>query len=271
MSIRRINILITLLISLLFLVIFSERFMVINGPATNSVVFRPFDGGVDPHLVDGEGVHFVFPWNTIYKFDTREQVVQKTMHIMVKNGVTVSLVVNYRYVPLIDSLPAIFERYGLNYDKIYVGPEIVSVTNELLSKFTPEEIYSSKMDSIRAAALNNARDRLKEGDILLGDLVLSNIQLPVKVVEAMESKLQRQQQSLEYDYKVEIAKKEKDIKITDGEAVRAVQALVNPGLTPGYLQYKQIEAIQKLSISPNAKTIVISKGSNTPIILGSNQ
>ncbi|MDN3546946.1 prohibitin family protein [Mucilaginibacter aquaedulcis] len=271
MSQRRINILLILLVSLLLLVVFIERFMVINGPATASILFRPFGGGVDKHAVYGEGIHFVSPWNSIYKFNTREQMVQETMHIMVQNGVTVSLLVNYRYTPLVDSLPAIFEHYGMAYDKVYINPEIVSTTSELLSQFTPEQIYTLKIDSIRTVALLNARERLIHGNILLGNLVISNIKLPKKVVTAIESKLQQQQLAIEYNYKIAIAEKERQIKIIDGQATQAVQGLVNRGLTPGYLQYKQIEALLKLSTSPNAKTIVLPKDANTPLILGNGQ
>jgi regulator of protease activity HflC (stomatin/prohibitin superfamily) len=268
---RKINILITLLASLLLLVIFLDRFIMVNGPATSSIVFRPFSGGVDTHNVYGEGIFFTAPWNNVYRFNTREQMVEDTMHIMVLNGVTVTMRVNYRYRPIVDSLPVIFRQYGINYDKVFIDPQVVSSTSEVISHFTPEQVYSLRIDSIRQVALEIARRKLHQGNIFLGDLVISNIKLPPKVVDAIEYKLRQEQLAIAYNYKIIIAQKEKQIKIIDAEATKSSQALVNPGLTPGYLQLRQIEALQNLSLSPNAKTIVVPRGNSTPIILNNGQ
>ncbi|MDB5088114.1 MAG: Regulator of protease HflC, stomatin/prohibitin superfamily, partial [Mucilaginibacter sp.] len=216
-------------------------------------------------------IFFTAPWNNVYRFNTREQMVEDTMHIMVLNGVTVTMRVNYRYRPIVDSLPVIFRQYGINYDKVFIDPQVVSSTSEVISHFTPEQVYSLRIDSIRQVALGIASGKLRQGNIFLGDLVISNIKLPPKVVDAIEYKLRQEQLAIAYNYKIIIAQKEKQIKIIDAEATKSSQALVNPGLTPGYLQLRQIEALQNLSLSPNAKTIVVPRGNSTPIILNNGQ
>lgn len=271
MSKRKFKIIIITLICLLIIVAYIDRFIMVNGPSTSSIVFRPFQSGINTHKVYGEGLYFISPWNTVYKFNTREQVVEDSLNIMVRNGVTVSVRVTYRYSPLKDSIPFIFRRYGIHYDHVFIDPEVVSVTNELISQFNPEQIYTLRIDSIRQVAYNIARARLNAGGIYLGGLVLSNIQLPPRVVESIEYKLRQEQLAIAYNYEIEIALKKKQIQVIDAEGTRDAQALINGGLTAGYLQFKQIEALQKVATSNNAKTVIIPQGTNTPFLLNSNQ
>lgn len=297
MTQRRINILITLLVTLLFFVIFFDRIVIINGPATASVIFRPFSGGIDMKKIYKEGVYFVWPWNSVYKYNTREQVVEDTVRVMVDNGVTITIVLNYRYSPDIDSLPDIFKRYGPDYHRVFVHPEIIANTRDYFSYFSPEQLYTRSADTTkngksatdpdttnpgandaqfakrRIYNLNNLQlnSKLKAGHVFLSDLVVTHLQMPDKVVQAIEKKLQQEQLAQEYDFRITIAQKEQQIKVIEAQATKMAEDTVNAGLTEGYLQLRQIEAFQNLSNSPNTKIIITPRGTNTPIILNDKQ
>lgn len=267
MSQNKINILITLLVVLLFFVVLSERIIQLNGPGVESIVFRPFNGGVNLSRTFGEGVYFVWPWNTVYKFNVREHSVKETLDIMVNNGVTVSVKVGYRFYPDRDSLPVIFRKYGPDYAVKFVHPEVLYAVREQLSSMSPENIYSLKLPFVERSALSIAAKRLMAGNVRISDLLILDIKLPKKVVDAIENKLREEQLVQEYEFKRQIALKEKEIKVIEASAIKMSEDTINKGLTLPFLQFKQIEAMQKLSVSPNAKTIVMPQGTRNPVIL----
>ncbi len=267
---KKINFTIAILVILLVIVMFIDRVVHFNGPARAAVIYMPFNGGLLTSEVFKEGMYLTWPWNTVYTFSTREQFVDKRLNIVVRNGVTVNVRINYRYAPVQDSLPIIFRKYGKRYDSVFVEPEIVYAIRETISSLSPEEIYSLKIDSITSSSFNLAKNRLREGNILVTDIYLLDIKLPPKVVAAIESKLQEEQLNQQYAFKEEVAKKDREIKIIEAAAIKKACDTISKGLTPEYIQYKQIEAFLKLSESPNSKTIIMPQNAKTPFILNTN-
>ena len=267
MSQRKINILIILLTTILFFVFFYDRIVHVNGPATAAVVFKPFNGGVDIRHVDGEGVFFTWPWDNYYTFSVAEKMVERNLEIVVQNGITVTMQINFRYKPIQKGLPVIFQEYGVKYEDVFVTPEVISCVRQLISAYTPEEIYTTHPDTVRRAAMILAAKKLAVGYVNLYDLNIMHITLPAKVSEAIEAKMEQEEISLSWDYKKEIAQKEKEIKVIEAQGTLEATRLIDEGLTGKYLKFKQIEAFEKMSISPNAKTIIIPSGTNPSILL----
>jgi regulator of protease activity HflC (stomatin/prohibitin superfamily) len=65
-------------------------------------------------------------------------------------------------------------------------------------------------------------------------------------------------------------KQEAERKRVEAQGIADYQKIINTGLTNQQLQYEQIKAMQALSLSPNAKVIVMGKG-NTPLIIDGKQ
>ncbi|MFD0749304.1 prohibitin family protein [Mucilaginibacter calamicampi] len=267
MTQRKTNIIIALLVFLLVFVIYYNRIVMINGPGQASVIFKPFEGGVDTDVTYGEGMYFILPWNTSYQFNVREQAVNDTLSVLVRDGVNVNIRVNYRYYPIKDSLSTILSRFGPNYEKVFVKPEVAYAVRERMSAMDPEEIYSSKLRQLKVQANQNSLDRVADGSIKISDVLIIDIQLPHRVTESIENKLREEQLSQEYDFKISIAEKERKIKTLEAQAIKISEDTISKGLTENYLRFRQIEALEKLSKSPNAKTIVLPANSKTPILL----
>lgn len=267
MNQRKINILIVFLVTLLFLVVYLNQAILINGPGESAVIFKPFNGGIDKKIVMKEGVFVIWPWNTAYRFSNREKLVNDTLNIIVKNGVTLSVRVNYRYYPIIDSLAIIFSKFGENYVDVFVKPEVLYAVHERFASRNPEEIYSLELDSLKIESQKSSLDRVIKGNVLISDVLILDIKLPIHIVEAIENKLRDEELCKQYDFKITIAEKEKKIKLIEAQAIKITQDTINSGLTNKFLQFKQIDAIQKLSISPNAKTIIIPNGNKSQILL----
>jgi len=82
-------------------------------------------------------------------------------------------------------------------------------------------------------------------------------------------KLKQEQESLEYEFKIDKSKKEAERKEIEANGIAEFQRIVNKTITPQLLKWKGVEATQEIAKSTNSKVIVIGNGDgDLPIILG---
>jgi regulator of protease activity HflC (stomatin/prohibitin superfamily) len=83
--------------------------------------------------------------------------------------------------------------------------------------------------------------------------------------------LQQEQESLEYEFRIEKEQKEAERKRIEAEGIRDFQEIVSSGISDELLRWKGIEATSQLAESENAKVVVIGSGDDgLPLILGGN-
>jgi regulator of protease activity HflC (stomatin/prohibitin superfamily) len=100
-------------------------------------------------------------------------------------------------------------------------------------------------------------------------VLVRDVTLPIAIREAIERKLNQEQEALEYEFRIEKAKQEAERQRIDAEGKATANRILSASLTQKILQEKGIEATIKLSESPNSKVIVIGSGEGgLPIILG---
>ena len=102
-------------------------------------------------------------------------------------------------------------------------------------------------------------------------LLIRSISLPDQIKNAIESKLQQEQEALAYQFRLEKEKSEAERKRIAAEGEAKANRIINNSLTPNLLKMRGIEATSKLAESPNSKVIVVGSGKDgLPIILGNN-
>ena len=75
--------------------------------------------------------------------------------------------------------------------------------------------------------------------------------------------------ALEYDFKIQKAKKEAERKEIEAKGIAEFQKIVTRTITPQLLKWKGVEATQEIAKSPNSKVVVVGNGDgDLPIILG---
>ena len=91
------------------------------------------------------------------------------------------------------------------------------------------------------------------------------------IKNAIENKLQQEQEALAYQYRLEREKSEAERKRIEAKGEADANKIINSSLTPSLLKMRGIEATTKLAESPNSKVVVIgSSKDGLPIILGGN-
>ena len=146
-----------------------------------------------------------------------------------------------------------------------------SVAREVIAKYLPEEFNTTRRDEIQTEIDERMREKLSENYLQLNDVLIRNISLPKKLEEAIERKLQQEQESLEYEFRLEKASKEAQRMRIEAEGIRDYQAIVSKGISQELLKWKGIEATSALANSPNTKVVVIGSAKDgLPLILGDN-
>jgi len=252
----------------IFIILTSTTFLTIK-PGEKGVIFKRFAGGLEKDNIFNEGFHIIAPWNNMYIYDVRVKESFEKMEVLSKNGLNIKIELSYRYYPKANKIGYLHEKVGKNYPEYIIKPEIRSSTREVIGKYLPEELYSTKREAIQDEIFKQTSDALKEKFLVLDAVLIREVSLPQTLKNAIENKLKQEQESLEYEYRLIKERKEAERRIIEAEAKAKSNNILNQSLTDKILRDKGIEATIKLSESPNAKTIIIGGGKDgMPLILG---
>jgi regulator of protease activity HflC (stomatin/prohibitin superfamily) len=140
-----------------------------------------------------------------------------------------------------------------------------------VGRYTPQELYSTKRDAIQIEIYAETKKIVSDQYIQLNEILVRDVTLPQSMNEAIERKLKQEQASEEYDFKLEVAKKEAEKQRIEARGKADANRILAASLTSNILRDKGIEATLKLAQSPNTKVVVIGSGKDgLPLILGNN-
>lgn len=235
-----------------------------------AVLFNLFSG-IEFDKTYGQGLHVIAPWNKLIIYEVREQQQEETMDVLSSDGLSISVDVSIRYYPIYATLPNLHDVLGPDYRSRLVIPEVRSEVREVIGNYTADELYSTKRDEVQSAIFNGIQEVLSENFVETKALLIRSIKLPQTLKTAIESKLKREQESLEYKFRIDRETKEAERKRIEAKGIDDFQRIVSEGITDNLLKWKGIEATETLANSPNAKVIVIGSGDDgLPLILGGN-
>ncbi|MGA3009068.1 MAG: prohibitin family protein [Terracidiphilus sp.] len=250
------------------LVFFFKSIVIMVYPGELGVLWRMLGGGTQIDTVYREGMHVILPWNKMYVYNVRKQQFTDSINVLTVDGLTVGVKYSVRYYLEKDTLPLLHQRVGPDYVNVVVRPEVRSVIRTIFGQYKPEEIYTNQK-SIQERISELSKGRLGGRFVSLDEVPIESVTLPVRISEAIETKLAQQQLDEEYAYRLDIATKEADRKRIESAGIRDYNDTINGSLTPSILAWQGIVATQDLAKSPNAKTVVIGSGrSGLPLILG---
>jgi regulator of protease activity HflC (stomatin/prohibitin superfamily) len=150
-----------------------------------------------------------------------------------------------------------------------VIPNVRSSVRAVTGRYTAEEIYSTRRGEVEAEIIEATRKALAAKNIEMKDLLIRSIALPEKIKQAIESKLQQQQEALAYQFRLDREKSEAERKRIEAQGIADYNRIISASLTNNILKQKGIDATLQLANSPNSKVVVIGSGEDgLPLILG---
>jgi regulator of protease activity HflC (stomatin/prohibitin superfamily) len=219
--------------------------------------------------VFGEGVHIMPPWNRMYIYITRTLDQVENLHILTSNGLSVGMETSIRYRVIASELPKLHQELGMDYYPKIIQPVVRSEAREVVARYTPEEIYSTKRQEIGDGIEKAVQGALEGKHVLLEAILIRNVDLPDKIREAISEKLEEEQKAQKMKFTLDRERKEAERKRIEAQGIADFQKIVSAGISEALLKWKGIEATQALAQSTNAKVVVIGSGEEgLPIILG---
>lgn len=234
----------------------------------NGVVFKKFAGGIDKENTLGEGFHFIAPWNSVIIYDVTQQEISEVMNVLSNNGLEIKMDVSIIFRPDVDKLGYLHSEIRENYIKKIVIPFIRASARNVVGRYGPDEMYSTKREAITNEIFMDIDKNLRDKYVILDRVLIRSIELPETIKTAIETKLKQEQETLEYEFRLTKAEKEAQRQILEAEGKAKANAIISASLTDKILREKGIEATLKLANSPNAKTVVIGGSDGMPLILG---
>lgn len=268
---QRQTFIVTISIVVILLLIFGSRMFYVIKPGERAIVFHTISGYLDKDNVVGTGLKMVAPWNSLYKYDVKEQKSEETMDVLDKNGLSINVDVTVRFNPRYDKIGTLHEVFGVSYPTRLVIPEVRSTVRQVTGRYTAEEIYSTKRSEVEMAIITETAEILEKNNIEMQALLIRSIGLPTDIITAIESKLTREQEALAMKFINERELLEADRKSIEARGIADYNLIINASLTDRILRQKGIDATIKLAESPNSKVVVIGSGKDgMPLILGNN-
>ena len=201
----------------------------------------------------------------------------------------------YRIKP--SAVPQILKETGMEFEEMLILPVFRSAASDVCSKYDAKDMHSAKRAEIEGEIKKRMVEICAPKGFIIESVLLKSIVLPGGLSKSIEAKLEAEQDALRMQFVLDRQRQEAQRQIIDAEGakeiariqaegrknatiinaeakargieieaegVKRANELITVSLTPNVLKFKQIEAFQMLSNSPNTKTIVTD--GKTPMV-----
>ena len=215
-----------------------------------------------------------------------------------KEGLTIRTESSILYRIKAGDVPQILKETGMAYEDILILPVFRSAASDVCSKYEAKSMHSSKRAEIEGEIQKRLVEICEPKGFIIEAVLLKSITLPLGLSKTIEAKLEAEQDALRMQFILDRQKQEAQRQIIDAEGAKEVakiqaegrknatiidseakaagsvimaegtkraNELISQSLTPTILKFKQIEAFEKLSVSPNTKPIITD--GKTPIVI----
>lgn len=253
--------------------IFWSNITVTIESGSRGVLYEKFGEGVDVEAPTyGPGLHFIAPWNSMIVYETRQQEMKEPLEVLSQNLLKIQLDVTVLYQPEQEDLGQLEVTRGKMYHEKVVRPVTRSVVRQVVARYLPEEINSTKREQMEKEIFDELKRKLAVNFVQLNEMLIRNIVLPPTLQAAIERKLKQEQESLEYEFRIEKATKEAERKSIEADGIRKFQEIVSKSITKDLLKWKGIEATENLAKSENSKMVIIGNSDQSlPVILNGGE
>lgn len=238
------------------------------------------------------------PFTTkVVKVPVRTMNLAITENLPSKEGLTIKSESSILYRIKSNAVPLILKETGLEYEEMLILPVFRSAASDVCSKYDAKDMHSSKRAEIEEEIKKRLVEVCGPKGFVIEAVLLKSISLPGGLSRSIESKLEAEQEALRMQFVLDRQKQEAQRQIIDAEGAKTIakiqaegkknatiidaeaeakrtelqaegvkkaNELIGASITPNLLKFKQIEAFQQLSTSPNAKTIITD--GKTPIV-----
>jgi regulator of protease activity HflC (stomatin/prohibitin superfamily) len=222
---------------------------------------KDFFGNVSSSILQ-PGINLVIPFTRVIKMTTQTQEMMEVAETPSKEGLIISLDVTLLYRLEPSKVVEIYKTVSGDYRKIIVDPQLRSAIREVTASYEAKALYSAERERIAGEIFNLYTKLTRERGIITDQVLLRKIGLPATLATAIQEKLKREQESEQMKFILQREQQEAERKRIEAQGVADFQKIVSQGISPALLEWKGIEATEKLANSQNTKVVVIGNPKN---------
>jgi prohibitin 1 len=218
-----------------------------------------------------EGIHLINPLAAAQVMSVQTQEFKETASVPSSEGLMMTL--DTSLLLRLDAKRAadVYQKIGMDYTKNVVEPMLRSAIRDVTAKHSANALYTGGREEVQQKIQEMLFKELGDRGIFVENVLLRDVQLPAMLKTSIEQKQQAEQESLRMSFILQKEKQEAERKRIEAQGISDFQRIVAAGISQQLLEWKGIEATEKLAASTNSKIVVIGSGkSGLPLILGGN-
>jgi len=228
-----------------------------------------------------EGLHSKNPFASIKKMTiqtqsyTMSKIVEEgekndrpdAISALTKDNLTVEMDITVLYKLLPSSAPEVYRILGFTdvYTEKVVRPSIRTAIRNSVAKFNASEVMSERRREVERDIQEELVQILKEyfsernmeEAIIIERVLLRNVEPPEKLKQAIQAKLEAEQEAQKMNFVLQKEKMEAERKRIEAQGIADAQRIIAQSLSKEYLQWYYIQGLRDLVNSPNNSTIIL--------------
>jgi len=215
-----------------------------------------------------EGIHLINPLKSVQKLSIQTQSVKESANTPSTEGLMLSLDTSLLFRLDGSKAAQVYQTVGPNYAEKIVEPTLRYAIRRSTSAHSANALYTNARDLVQQQIQEELNTQLAGRGIIIEAVLLRDVQLPPMLKGSIEAKQQAEQDALRMNFILQKEKQEAERKRIEAQGIADFQKIVAQGISPQLLEWKGIEATEKLAASNNAKIVIVGNTKNgLPLVL----
>lgn len=217
----------------------------------------------------GEGIHMINPLKSVERLSIQTQSVKESANVPSNEGLILALDTSLLFHLDRTKAADVYQKVGANYAEKIVEPTLRAAIRAATSAHTANALYTNARELVQQQIQDELSTQLAPRGVIIENVLLRDVQLPAMLKTSIEAKQQAEQDALRMNFILQKEKQEAERKRIEAQGIADFQKIVAQGISTQLLEWKGIEATEKLATSANSKVVVVGNPKNgLPLILG---
>ena len=215
-----------------------------------------------------EGIHLVNPLKSVQKLSIQTQSVKESANVPSNEGLILALDTSLLFRLDKDKAAFVYQTVVDNYAEKIVEPTLRAAIRASTSAHSANALYTNARELVQQQIQDELTAQLAPRGVIVENVLLRDVQLPAMLKGSIEAKQQAEQDALRMSFILQKEKQEAERKRIEAQGIADFQRIVATGISAQLLEWKGIEATEKLAASSNAKVVIIGNPKNgLPLVL----
>jgi prohibitin 1 len=216
----------------------------------------------------GEGIHLINPLKSVQKLSVQTQSVKESANVPSSEGLILALDTSLLFHLDKSKAAFVYQTMGEPYVEKVVEPTLRAAIRASTSAHSANALYTSARELVQQQIQDELTKELEARGVIVENVLLRDVQLPAMLKGSIEAKQQAEQDALRMSFILQKEKQEAERKRIEAQGIADFQKIVAQGISTQLLEWKGIEATEKLATSANSKVVIVGNPKNgLPLVL----